>query len=48
MIWSAYEIQGDPWLMRAVNTKNGKTDNCTGRHYDTVLCTQKMCITPTI
>lgn len=26
MIWSAYEIQGDPWLVRAVNTKNGKTD----------------------
>lgn len=42
--WSAYEIQGDPWLVKDVNTKNGKTDYCTGRHYDTVLNTQKMCI----
>lgn len=46
--WSAYEIQAEPQLVKAVNTKNGKTDYCTGRHYDTVLNTQKMCIIPTI
>lgn len=44
MIWAGVLVKPkvtNPWFVKALNTKNRKTDYCTGKHYDTVLSTQK-------